>query len=160
SGSGDRRSGARLPPGGAAWCRTLLDARAAGGRQRRTHRSPRARHYGRTGQADADTHPQTAGRLMTNVEHHRVVIIGAGFGGIGASIKLAAEGVEHVILEKADDVGGTWWANRYPGCRCDVPSHLYSFSFAPNPDWSDSYSLQPEIWRYLRRVAEEHGVIN
>src|SRR3954453_10800310 len=91
---------------------------------------------------------------------HDVVIIGAGFGGIGASIKLAEQGIEHVILEKADDVGGTWWANRYPGCRCDVPSHLYSFSFAPNPDWSDSYSLQPEIWRYLRRVAEEHGVID
>ena len=92
-------------------------------------------------------------------EHHSVVVIGAGFGGIGASIKLAERGIDHVILEKADDVGGTWWANRYPGCRCDVPSHLYSFSFAPNPDWSDSYSLQPEIWRYLRRVAEEQGVI-
>jgi cation diffusion facilitator CzcD-associated flavoprotein CzcO len=91
---------------------------------------------------------------------HRVVVIGAGFGGIGASIKLAEQGIEHVILEKADDVGGTWWANRYPGCRCDVPSHLYSFSFAPNPDWSDSYSLRPEIWRYLRRVAEERGVID
>ena len=96
---------------------------------------------------------------MTEPEHHRVVIVGAGFGGIGASIKLAAEGVEHVILEKSDEVGGTWWANRYPGCRCDVPSHLYSFSFALNPDWSDSYSLQPEIWRYLRKVAEEHGVV-
>jgi cation diffusion facilitator CzcD-associated flavoprotein CzcO len=92
--------------------------------------------------------------------HHDVVIIGAGFGGIGASIKLAEQGIEHVLLEKADDVGGTWWANRYPGCRCDVPSHLYSFSFAPNPDWSDSYSLQPEIWRYLRRVAEDHGVVD
>ena len=92
-------------------------------------------------------------------EGHRVVVVGAGFGGIGASIKLAEQGIEHVILEKADDVGGTWWANRYPGCRCDVPSHLYSFSFALNPDWSDSYSLQPEIWRYLRRVAEERGVV-
>ncbi|MDQ1695108.1 MAG: hypothetical protein QOJ03_461 [Frankiaceae bacterium] len=92
-------------------------------------------------------------------EHHNVVIIGAGFGGIGTSIKLAEDGVEHVILEKADDVGGTWLANQYPGCRCDVPSHLYSFSFALNPDWSDSYSLQPEIWRYLRRVAEEHRVV-
>ncbi|HEU5035301.1 MAG TPA: NAD(P)/FAD-dependent oxidoreductase [Mycobacteriales bacterium] len=94
------------------------------------------------------------------VEHHRVVIIGAGFGGIGASVQLAAAGIEHVLLEKADDVGGTWLANQYPGCRCDVPSHLYSFSFAPNPDWSNSYSPQPEIWRYLRRVAEEHGVVD
>jgi cation diffusion facilitator CzcD-associated flavoprotein CzcO len=91
--------------------------------------------------------------------HHRVVVIGAGFGGIGASIKLAEQGIEHVILEQLDDVGGTWLSNQYPGCRCDVPSHLYSFSFALNPDWSDSYSLQPEIWRYLRRVAEQHRVM-
>ena len=90
---------------------------------------------------------------------HRVVIIGAGFGGIGASIKLAEQGIEHVILEKLDDVGGTWLSNQYPGCRCDVPSHLYSFSFALNPDWSDSYSLQPEIWRYLKKVAVDRGVM-
>ncbi|MGH8861170.1 MAG: flavin-containing monooxygenase [Jatrophihabitantaceae bacterium] len=93
-------------------------------------------------------------------EHHRVVVIGAGFGGIGMSIKLARAGVPHVVLERRQDVGGTWLANTYPGCRCDVPSHLYSFSFAPNPDWSNSYSPQPEIWRYLRRVAEQHGVID
>jgi cation diffusion facilitator CzcD-associated flavoprotein CzcO len=96
---------------------------------------------------------------VTDTDHHRVVIIGAGFGGIGASIKLAEAGVDHVILEKLDDVGGTWLSNQYPGCRCDVPSHLYSFSFAPNPDWSDSYSLQPEIWRYLRKVADDHHVV-
>jgi len=93
------------------------------------------------------------------VTHHRVVVIGAGFGGIGASIKLAEQGIEHVIVEKMDDVGGTWWANKYPGCRCDVPSHLYSFSFALNPDWSNTYSEQPEIHRYLRKVAEDYGVI-
>jgi cation diffusion facilitator CzcD-associated flavoprotein CzcO len=93
-------------------------------------------------------------------EQHRVVIIGAGFGGIAASVKLAEEGVEHVILEKLDDVGGTWLSNTYPGCRCDVPSHLYSLSFALNPDWSDSYSLQPEIWRYLRKVADDYGVVD
>lgn len=92
-------------------------------------------------------------------DHHRVIVIGAGFGGIGASIKLAEEGIEHVILEKLDDVGGTWLSNQYPGCRCDVPSHLYSFSFALNPSWSDSYSLQPEIWRYLKKVAVDHGVM-
>jgi cation diffusion facilitator CzcD-associated flavoprotein CzcO len=92
-------------------------------------------------------------------EHHRVVVIGAGFGGIGASIKLAEQGIEHVILEKLDDVGGTWLSNQYPGCRCDVPSHLYSFSFALNPEWSDSFSLQPEIWRYLKKVAEDYHVI-
>jgi cation diffusion facilitator CzcD-associated flavoprotein CzcO len=95
----------------------------------------------------------------THLGHHRVVVIGAGFGGIGTSIRLAEAGIEHVVLEKADEVGGTWWANKYPGCRCDVPSHLYSFSFAPNPDWSDTYSLQPEIHRYLRKVAEDYGVV-
>ncbi|MDQ3108022.1 MAG: NAD(P)/FAD-dependent oxidoreductase, partial [Actinomycetota bacterium] len=72
---------------------------------------------------------------------------------------LQRAGIEHVVLEKGEDVGGTWRDNRYPGCRCDVPSHLYSFSFAPNPDWTETYSPQPEIFRYLRRTAEEHGVL-
>jgi len=97
---------------------------------------------------------------VTTAAHHRVVVIGAGFGGIGASIKLAENDIEHVVLEKMDDVGGTWWANKYPGCRCDVPSHLYSFSFALNPDWSNTYSEQPEIHRYLRKVAEDYGVMH
>jgi cation diffusion facilitator CzcD-associated flavoprotein CzcO len=96
---------------------------------------------------------------VSGTDHSRVAVIGAGFGGIGASIKLAERGIDHVIFEKMDDVGGTWWANQYPGCRCDVPSHLYSFSFALNPEWSDTYSLQPEIHRYLRKVADDHGVI-
>jgi cation diffusion facilitator CzcD-associated flavoprotein CzcO len=96
---------------------------------------------------------------VSSLGHHRVVVIGAGFGGIGTSIKLAERGIDHVVLEKMDDVGGTWWANKYPGCRCDVPSHLYSFSFALNPDWTNTYSEQPEIHRYLRKVAEDHGVI-
>ena len=58
------------------------------------------------------------------------------------------------MLERGEQVGGTWWANTYPGCGCDVPSHLYSFSFAPNPDWTRTYSKQPEIEAYLQRVAE------
>ena len=62
------------------------------------------------------------------------------------------------MLERADDVGGTWQANTYPGCQCDVPSNLYSFSFAPNPDWSQTFALQPEIWDYLRRVADDYGL--
>ena len=70
----------------------------------------------------------------------------------------AEDGIDHVVLERADDVGGTWRDNTYPGCRCDVPSHLYSFSFAPNPEWTETYSPQPEIRAYLRRTAEEHGV--
>ncbi len=92
--------------------------------------------------------------------HHRVVIIGAGFGGIGASVRLTEAGeTDHVIFEKQADVGGTWLANRYPGCRCDVNSNLYSFSFAPNPGWTNTFSYQEEIQRYLRRVAEEYGVL-
>jgi cation diffusion facilitator CzcD-associated flavoprotein CzcO len=92
-------------------------------------------------------------------EHHHVAVVGTGFAGIGASIKLAEDGVDHVLLERAEDLGGTWRDNSYPGCRCDVPSHLYSLSFAPNPDWSETYSPQPEIQAYLRRIAEEHGVV-
>src|SRR5262249_17397914 len=88
-----------------------------------------------------------------------VAIIGAGFSGIGLAIRLKQQGIEDfVVLERNEGVGGTWWSNTYPGCACDVPSHLYSFSFAPNPDWSRTYSRQPEIRAYLHRVVEEFGV--
>jgi cation diffusion facilitator CzcD-associated flavoprotein CzcO len=93
------------------------------------------------------------------VEHVRVAIVGAGFGGLGAAIRLKQRGHhDFVVLERAGDVGGTWRDNSYPGCTCDVPSHLYSFSFAPNPDWSHSFSGQAEIWRYLRACADRHGL--
>jgi cation diffusion facilitator CzcD-associated flavoprotein CzcO len=92
-------------------------------------------------------------------EHHDVAIIGAGFGGLGAAIKLRQQGFDDlVILEKADDVGGTWRDNSYPGCACDVPAHLYSFSFALNPEWSDTFSEQDEIWAYLQRCAGRYGL--
>lgn len=91
-------------------------------------------------------------------EHHRAVVVGAGFAGIGASIAMHDVGVEHVVLERGDGIGGTWRDNRYPGCRCDVPSHLYSYSFAPNPDWTETYSPQAEIEAYLRRTAADFGV--
>ena len=79
--------------------------------------------------------------------------------GLGLAIRLKEQGIEDfVLIERADDVGGTWQANTYPGCQCDVPSHLYSFSFAPNPDWTRTYSRQPEIWKYLRDVAASHGL--
>ncbi len=88
-----------------------------------------------------------------------VAIIGAGFGGLGAAIRLAQSGIhDFLVFDKADDVGGTWQANTYPGCACDVPSHLYSFSFALNPDWSDTFSGQPEIWDYLRRCVDRFGI--
>src|ERR1700741_798689 len=88
-----------------------------------------------------------------------VAIVGSGFFGIGLAIRLAAEGVEDfTVLERGDGVGGTWHFNTYPGCACDVPSHLYSFSFAPNPGWSRTYSRQPEIRDYLERVVDDFGV--
>lgn len=90
-----------------------------------------------------------------------IAIIGAGFSGLGAAIKLAQEGVDDfVLLDRGADFGGTWRDNIYPGAACDVPSHLYSYSFAQNPDWSRSYSHQPEIHRYINAVADEHGVRN
>ncbi|MET0397386.1 MAG: NAD(P)/FAD-dependent oxidoreductase, partial [Longimicrobiaceae bacterium] len=92
--------------------------------------------------------------------HARIAIIGSGFAGLGAAIRLKGEGIDDfVVLERAGDVGGTWRDNSYPGCTCDVQSHLYSFSFAPNPDWTRSYSPQPEIQAYLRRCARDFGVL-
>jgi len=85
------------------------------------------------------------------------VIIGAGFSGLGAAIKLQQSGRNNFVLfEKADRIGGTWRDNVYPGCACDVPSHLYSFSFAQNPDWSRVFSRQPEILAYMERCVEQY----
>jgi cation diffusion facilitator CzcD-associated flavoprotein CzcO len=90
---------------------------------------------------------------------HDALIIGSGFAGIGMAIKLRESGRhDFVILEKDDDLGGTWRDNTYPGCACDVPSPLYSFSFAPNPHWSRFFSPQEEIWEYLRRLARDHDL--
>jgi cation diffusion facilitator CzcD-associated flavoprotein CzcO len=110
--------------------------------------------------------PELAGEVSPAPEparplpgHVRVAIIGAGFGGLGAAIALRKAGhTDLVILERATAVGGTWRDNSYPGCACDVPSHLYSFSFAPNPDWTHSFSRQGEIWDYLERVADRYGL--
>ncbi len=89
----------------------------------------------------------------------RIAVIGAGFAGIGAAVRLREAGFHDVtILERAGDVGGVWRDNTYPGCACDVQSHLYSLSFAPNPSWTRSYSSQPEIFAYLKRVAAARGV--
>jgi cation diffusion facilitator CzcD-associated flavoprotein CzcO len=96
---------------------------------------------------------------MQQLGHHRIAIVGSGFSGLGMAIRLKQEGIDDfVVLERAAELGGTWRENTYPGCACDVPSHLYSFSFAPNPDWSRTFSRQPEIWAYLRRTAREQGV--
>jgi cation diffusion facilitator CzcD-associated flavoprotein CzcO len=86
-----------------------------------------------------------------------VAVIGSGFGGLGAAITLRKRGVTNIaIFERASELGGTWRDNRYPGCRCDVASALYSFSFAPNPKWTNTYSYQEEIWQYLSDVADRY----
>src|SRR5213595_3510418 len=86
-------------------------------------------------------------------------VIGSGFSGLAMAAELKRSGHDDfLILERADDVAGTWRDNTYPGCACDVPSHLYSYSFAPNPDWSHAYGRRKEILDYLRTVAAEHRV--
>ena len=89
----------------------------------------------------------------------RIGIIGAGPGGICTGVRLKGAGYEDfVILEQAQGVGGTWWHNSYPGCACDVPSHLYSFSFATQTDWPQPYGTQPEVRAYLEDCVERFGL--
>ncbi|HEX3826190.1 MAG TPA: NAD(P)/FAD-dependent oxidoreductase [Sporichthyaceae bacterium] len=92
--------------------------------------------------------------------HVNIAIVGTGFSGLGVAIRLAHAGRrDFVVLERGDDVGGTWRDNTYPGAACDVPSRLYSFSFRLNPDWTRTYSPQPEILEYLRTCAREAGIL-
>ena len=91
---------------------------------------------------------------------YTVVIIGSGFSGLCMGIALKKAGVtDFVILEKDTDFGGTWRVNTYPGAACDVPSHLYSFSFAQNAHWSRTFPTQPELLAYTERVATDHGML-
>ena len=95
-----------------------------------------------------------------SVQHYDVLIVGTGFSGLGMGVSLKkAKKNNFAILEKANDVGGTWRDNHYPGCACDVPSHLYSFSFEPNPNWSRMFAPQPEIKAYLQHVAHKYGLV-
>jgi len=91
---------------------------------------------------------------------HEVIVVGAGFAGIGAAIRLRQAGVECVVLEKSQELGGVWRDNSYPDCGCDVPSALYSYSFAPNPHWSRLFAKQDEIKNYTRDTAEKFGVMD
>lgn len=96
--------------------------------------------------------------LPTHVEH---LIVGAGFAGLCTAIKLQEDGeTDFLVVEKAHTVGGTWRDNTYPGAACDIPSQLYSFSFAPNPEWTSSYSPGPEIQTYIERVAQRSGTLD
>lgn len=96
---------------------------------------------------------------LPNLPHHDIVIVGSGFAGLGMAIELTRAGRrDFVVLEKADALGGTWRANSYPGCACDVPTPYYSFSFAPKPDWSRFYAPYDEIRAYLEDCADRFGV--
>ena len=89
-----------------------------------------------------------------------VLVVGAGLSGICAAVKLRQAGIHDFhVIDRADEIGGTWRDNSYPGCSCDVPSTLYSFSFEPKPDWSRFYAGQAEIQAYAHTVAERHGVV-
>jgi cation diffusion facilitator CzcD-associated flavoprotein CzcO len=88
-----------------------------------------------------------------------IVIIGAGFGGMCMAMQLKRAGYhDFVILEAGSELGGTWRDNGYPGCACDVPSHMYSFSFELNPDWSRMFAPRREIWDYMLRCAARYGL--
>ncbi|MDT5218264.1 MAG: hypothetical protein QOF15_369 [Mycobacterium sp.] len=94
-------------------------------------------------------------------QHTEIAIVGSGFSGLGAAVKLDEAGHKNfIVLERGNDVGGTWRDNSYPGAACDVPSHLYSYSFALNPEWTRSFSTQTEIQNYIRGVAERAGVLD
>ena len=91
--------------------------------------------------------------------HYQVAIIGAGFGGLAMAIRLLQRNIHNfVILEKSNEVGGTWRENQYPGAACDVQSHLYSLSFAPKTDWSKRYAEAPEIFQYIQDVVQQFNL--
>ncbi len=100
------------------------------------------------------------GQNSTAVETAKVIVVGTGFSGLCMGVKLRESGEDSfIMLERASDVGGTWRDNNYPGCGCDVPSHLYSFSFEANSSWSRMYAAQPEIFEYLRGCAQKYDLL-
>lgn len=110
-------------------------------------------------ESGAEPRPVLAEARSTVPPHVRVAVIGAGFAGLGAGVRLRRAGItDFVVLERAASVGGAWRDNSYPGCACDIPSHLYCFSFAPNPEWPRVFSGQPDIRAYLERVVGTFGL--
>jgi phytoene dehydrogenase-like protein len=99
-------------------------------------------------------------KMTEPVNEVDVAIIGAGFAGLGVGIALKKRQLENfVIFEGEEDVGGSWRTNTYPGCACDVPSHLYSYSFEPNPDWPEAYSKQADIRKYIEHCADKYEYV-
>src|SRR5262245_41230512 len=102
---------------------------------------------------------RAAGGAEPSPVDHRVVIVGSGFAGVCMAIQLKLRGInDFVVLEKDADLGGTWRDNTYPGCACDVPSYLYSFSFEQNPRWTRMFAPQQEIWDYTRHCVNKYGI--
>lgn len=99
---------------------------------------------------------KASAKKKTSPQSVRLLVVGTGFGGLGTAIQAKRAGEQDfLVLERAEEVGGVWRDNSYPGCACDVQSHLYSFSFAPNPDWSRDFAPQGEIHDYLKRCARD-----
>jgi cation diffusion facilitator CzcD-associated flavoprotein CzcO len=108
--------------------------------------------------ADTSTHATSP---ASRRDRPAIAVVGGGFGGIGAAVMLRRAGYENVtVFERGGRIGGVWHFNTYPGLACDVPSHLYEFSFAPNPHWSRRYAPGPEIQSYMEDVARRHGVLD
>jgi cation diffusion facilitator CzcD-associated flavoprotein CzcO len=99
---------------------------------------------------------------LGSTRHLRIVGIGAGMSGINMirTLRLHVKDYEHIVYEKNPEIGGTWFENRYPGCKCDIPSHNYQFSWRPNPEWFGFFSPASEIQEYLCRVCDEEGMRN
>lgn len=98
-----------------------------------------------------------AGRKPARADF-KVLVIGAGMTGLAAGVRLDEAGYDWVIIEKNEEVGGTWWENRYPGVGVDTPSHFYSLSFALNPEWNNYHPLGTDMFVYLKRVADEYDL--
>ena len=98
------------------------------------------------------------GKKVKGSENYKAVIIGAGWSGLSAAKYMKDLGIDYVILEKAEELGGVWWFNRYPGIVCDVASHLYSFSFCLNPHWSRLFGSKAEIMQYMKEAADYFGM--
>ncbi|MFD0409586.1 flavin-containing monooxygenase [Kitasatospora sp. NPDC127116] len=111
----------------------------------------------RTGTTTTAATAPAAGDLA--VRHLKVAIIGAGISGLGTAIALLKAGIDDfLVFERAHDLGGTWRDNTYPGCACDVQAHLYSFSFARNPEWKSTFATRTEVHTYLKNCATRYGV--
>lgn len=109
----------------------------------------------------ANTAPyQVSEQPLGTTRHVRIVTIGAGMSGLNMirTLRLHLTDFEHVVYEKNPEIGGTWFENRYPGCKCDVPSHNYQFSWRPNPEWTGFFSTATDIQAYLCRSCEEKGM--